>query len=118
MDLMNKIRQIERLDQLIRLKATGSPQELSQRLSLSIRHTYRLINELKMLGFPISYNKNQRSYFYTNDVKIHFEIRVEEEKMLNVKGGGFYFSAPNVELNQAKEREEKVSDTARQPTGS
>ena len=87
MDLIEKIRQLERLDQLIRLKATGSPSELARRLRISPRHTFRLINELKVIGLPIDYNKKKRSYFYTNDVKIRFEIEVEEESMLKIKGG-------------------------------
>ncbi|MEM9823199.1 MAG: hypothetical protein AAF985_19115 [Bacteroidota bacterium] len=90
MDLMDKIRQIERLDQLIRMKATGPPKKLAVRLDLSTRHTYRLINELKALGFPIAYNKDKQSYYYTNEVKIRFEIKVEEENMVSVKGGGLW----------------------------
>ncbi len=84
MDLLRKIRQLERLDQLIRLKATGSPKDLARRIDISLRQTFRLINEMKAMGFPIHYCKKRCSYYYTNSVKIHFEISVQEESLLKV----------------------------------
>ena len=84
MNLLGKIQQLEQLDQLIRLKATGSPKELARRINLSLRHTFRLISEMKEIGLPIQYCKKRCSYYYSDSVKIHFEIRVEEEHLLKV----------------------------------
>ena len=62
---------IERIDQLIRLKATGTPQELSLKLELSERTVYRYVDEMKALGVPIEYDKNYGSYIYTRSVPFH-----------------------------------------------
>ncbi len=87
MKLLDDINLISRLDNLIRTKATGNPKQLSERLGVSERHTYRLINELKNMGFPVEYSRSKDSYCYKGDVKIHFEIKVDEQKVLNVRGG-------------------------------
>jgi AraC-like DNA-binding protein len=52
MNILKQLFQLEQIDQLIRMKATGPPKKLASRLNLSERHTYRLINELRDVGFP------------------------------------------------------------------
>lgn len=54
--------QIDRLNQLIKLKATGSPKELAQKLDTTERRVYRIIKQLKEMGCPIFYNKIRGSY--------------------------------------------------------
>ena len=76
MKLLKDIHIVERLNQLIRLKATGTPEELSQKLDLSERQTRRIIEELKEEGLPIQYCKHRRSYIYKESVFMKFEIFV------------------------------------------
>ena len=91
MNLIEKIREIERLDQLIRLKATGPPKKLAGRLDVSERKLFRIINEMKNMGLPIDYCKGRRTYIYTESVKIRFELIVQDEKILAIKGGNLTF---------------------------
>jgi predicted DNA-binding transcriptional regulator YafY len=56
MQLLKTLRQLEYLDHLIRTKATGTPKNFAERLHLSERQLYRLIEELKDLGLPIYYS--------------------------------------------------------------
>lgn len=88
MRLIEQLNLLSRLDNLIRRKATGSPNQLAGKLEVSERQTYRLINELKNLGFPIDYCKGRRSYFYSGQVKINFEIIVNNDEALRIRGGG------------------------------
>ena len=56
---------IKRLDFLIERKATGAPDELANRLEVSRRTVFRLLDDLKDFGAPIEYNQCRRSYQYT-----------------------------------------------------
>jgi len=87
MKLFEQLRLLERLDQLIRLKATGTPRQLARRIKVSERQLYRLIQELKDLGFPIEYCKDCRCYQYTGAVKLWFEVTIDKELLLKIKGG-------------------------------
>lgn len=86
--LQDQIRLIERLDQLIRLKATGTPCELAKKINLSRRHTYRIINEMKNMGFPIEYCRTRQSFYYQVDVRFKFEVCALTEKEGKSTRGG------------------------------
>lgn len=63
MKLFEQIERLNRLNYLIKIKATGSPEELALKLKLSVSMVYKLLEELKLHGAPISYSKTQRSYY-------------------------------------------------------
>lgn len=63
---------ILRIDQLVNLKATGSPLELSKRLGISERSLYNHIETMKNLGAPIKYCRYTRRYYYESQGR--FEI--------------------------------------------
>lgn len=88
--LFEQLRQLERLDQLIRLKATGCPERLATRLGISKRQLYRLIGELRNIGFPIEYCKSRQSYYYKGEVKLSFQLLIDEDCFLEIKGGEQY----------------------------
>jgi hypothetical protein len=74
MNFFEQIQLWQRLDRLIRLKATGTPQTLGDKLKLSERQARRIIDDMKGLGLPISYCKCQQSYYYESEVFMKFEI--------------------------------------------
>ena len=55
---------IQRIDQLIKMKATGSPEELADKLSISKRQVYRYLEMIKSDGKEIHYEPLRRSYTY------------------------------------------------------
>lgn len=57
MNVLDFKEKIERLDQLIKRKATGTPEELAQKFNCNERSIYRMISQLKEMGCPIYYNK-------------------------------------------------------------
>ena len=89
--LFERLRQLERLDQLIRMKATGSPKDLARRMEVSERTIHNLMNSLKLFGAEIGYCRNRESYYYLNEIKFRFDIVIEEEKMEKSKGGTAFF---------------------------
>ncbi|MDN5199905.1 HTH domain-containing protein [Fulvivirgaceae bacterium BMA10] len=58
------VKRIDRIDCLIRMKATGSPDELAHKLNVSKRQVYRYIDMLKDQGKEIYYEPYSRSYCY------------------------------------------------------
>lgn len=88
MKLFVEINLLERLDQLIRQKATGTPFELAERLGKSEREVYRIISELRSLGVKIAYCKKRQSYFYENETFLKFQASViENGKERKIIGG-------------------------------
>jgi len=55
---------IDRVNDLISKKATGSPKEFARRLGMSESSWYNLKAELQKRGAPIEYSKTLKSYFY------------------------------------------------------
>lgn len=58
---------LERIDYLIRIKGTGSPRQLADRLGLSERSIYEYLNLMKDLGAPIKYSNARHSYYYEHE---------------------------------------------------
>ena len=69
MKVIETIRTIERIDALIRRKSTGPPKALAQKLGVSERTVYSLIDLMKQLDAPITYNHCIQSYKYDYEVK-------------------------------------------------
>jgi len=78
---------IQRIDHLIRTRATGTPIQLAERLGISERKLYRLMGEFRDQGFPIAYDKQADTYYYSELVKIEFSILVGQENLLTIRGG-------------------------------
>ncbi|HMP32317.1 MAG TPA: hypothetical protein PKD85_22100 [Saprospiraceae bacterium] len=70
MTFLEKIELIRRVDALIRRKGTGTAEELADRLGISTRCLFYLINMMKGMGGPIVYNQERRSYEYEYECKI------------------------------------------------
>jgi predicted DNA-binding transcriptional regulator YafY len=56
---------LDRVNQLITRKATGTPRELAEKLQIAESTLYETIALMKHLGAPIRYCKTRQSYYYT-----------------------------------------------------
>jgi hypothetical protein len=70
--IIKHIEIIERIDQLIRLQATGSPEKFASRLGISKTKLYRVIDIMKQLNAPIQYDVAIQSFIYVEDVGFQF----------------------------------------------
>jgi predicted DNA-binding transcriptional regulator YafY len=73
------LERLETLDRLIRIKGTGTPEQLSHRLGLSKRRLYEYILLMKELGADIKYCKFRQSYYYKEEGKFIFKFIIEHE---------------------------------------
>jgi len=55
---------LQRLDQFIRRKRTGSPPEFARKMGISERSLYEYLKVLKELGAPIRFSRQEHSYYY------------------------------------------------------
>ncbi len=91
MKLLEKLNTLERLDQLIRMKATGTPKELARRLEVSERQVYNLVNDLRTMGAEISFNQCRGSYQYDAEIYFDFRLVMNKERAAKTKGGKSFF---------------------------
>jgi hypothetical protein len=64
-------------DRLIRLEATGTPRDFARKLNISESYLYGVLDEMKIMGLPLAYNRTRLTYFYTRPVRLRIEIEVE-----------------------------------------
>jgi hypothetical protein len=89
---IEQLQRLERLDQLIRLKMTGTPSQLASRLNMSERNVYNLIEVVRALGIEVYYCEQRNSYCYAGNFHIRFLIHAIDnsdeiiggEKKLNI----------------------------------
>lgn len=88
--LIEQIERVRRMDQLIRLHSTGNSEEFAQKLKISKKHVYNLIEELKDAGASIRYDRNQRSFVYDSPHCIEISCQVVEiapDELMAIGGG-------------------------------
>ncbi|MDN5216639.1 HTH domain-containing protein [Fulvivirgaceae bacterium BMA12] len=73
-----KIERIKRIDHLIRLAATGGPDELAEKLQVSRMTIFRDLVEMKKSGSPIKYSHFNNSYIYTKAGKFYVGFLKED----------------------------------------
>ncbi len=74
MGIKDQFQLLARLDQLIRLRATGAPAMLAQRFEVSERTIYNLLNHLKDMGAPVQYCRDRQSYIYPDGSTFRFGL--------------------------------------------
>ncbi len=84
MSIIKYLERIKRMDDLIRRKATGTPDEFACRMDLSLSALAKYIKLLKEMGAPIAYDNNRKSYHYLFPckLKIGFESKYLTDKEL------------------------------------
>jgi len=88
MNIDKYFERIERIDQLIRLKATGSPKEFAKKLGISKSSLYEYLNYLKDKGGPIEFDKEVNTYYYTHRIKFTLKYSdIDKKQMEEIKGG-------------------------------
>ena len=71
---------MERIDQLVRMRATGTPVELAKRLGISKTTLYRTIKIMKALNAPLEYDTKEQSFIYIKAVGFQFGFFIKERK--------------------------------------
>lgn len=81
------LNRITKIDHLIRIKGTGTPKQLAQRVNISESTLYLYISRMKEMGAPIAYDSSRNTYFYQFDGKFNFRFIGAEDSLHNRNSG-------------------------------
>ncbi len=90
MSIIKYIERLRRMDDLIRRKATGTPDEFASRLGLGKSVLMQELCELKELGAEIAYCRERKSYCYEQEFILKIG-KLDNSKQQELKGGQNYF---------------------------
>ena len=79
MCLLKYIERLKRMDNLIYKKATGTPEEFSEKLGISKSMLMIHLKELKTLGASVEYNSFRKTYFYSEGCRLKVEFEMSDE---------------------------------------
>lgn len=71
--MKNELKLIEQLDWLIRLKSTGNPNQLCEKLSVSKAELYKAVEKMQHLNLQVFFSIKLQSYIY--EEHSHFSYR-------------------------------------------
>jgi len=101
MTLLEKLKMIERIDALIRRKATGTPKQLASRLDISERCLFKTLKLMKEMGGPIYYCISRESYSYEFEVDFSIGFKSSNTMIKRIIGGidKIFIAAQNVQYD-------------------
>ena len=84
MALTKYVVRIIRMNKLIHLKATGTPEEFAGKLGIHRSTLFQALQEMRVLGTDIKYSNESHTYYYADDrrIKINIENILSEEEIL------------------------------------
>ncbi len=71
---LKTLERLKSIDNLIKLKATGSPNELADRLGICPSHLFNLLKLLKEFGAPLRFDVSANSYYYYTNFKLNLSF--------------------------------------------
>jgi transcriptional antiterminator len=90
---MKTLQQLEKLKQIHKLiqgQNTGSPDELANKLRISRRQLYSIIEYLKEIEAPLSFSRKQNTYYYSSDFDLQVNVKVQvmvNQELKTIYGG-------------------------------
>lgn len=93
---MKTIKNLERLQQLhllIEKGNTGTPKEVANKMNISQRLLYNLIDQLKDFEAPICYDRKAKTYFYCEDFQLKVSISVSiisDDEITQIFAGTYF----------------------------
>ena len=90
MNIQNEIYRRLKMHELLLHSNTGTPEELSQKLHVSKRQLYNLVDEFRAMGASIKYSRESKTYYYTNDFDLKSKIIAVPFRNLPVRIGSAY----------------------------
>lgn len=74
MSLIKYIERLRRMDLLISLMATGTPEEFAEKIGIRRSTLFESIQEMRGLGVDIKYSHDRQSYYYADDRRVGVKV--------------------------------------------
>jgi predicted DNA-binding transcriptional regulator YafY len=62
------------MDSLISTRATGTPEEFADKMSISRSTLFQYLQEMREMGVDIRYSNARQSYYYADDKRITIKV--------------------------------------------
>jgi hypothetical protein len=92
MTFIEQIEALERLHELIRRKATGTPEQLADKFNVSLGTIHNFIKTLRNKGLPIAYCRDRQTYYYEFEVDVFLFVVKAKEDSNKIRGGENIFN--------------------------
>ncbi len=76
MILAVELQHMRDINYMILHHATGTPEQFAQKLNLSRRQLYYMIEYLNDLGAPIKYSRKSETFYYADRFDFEIKIRI------------------------------------------
>ena len=74
MSLIKYIERLRRIDSLISMMATGTPEEFAEKLGLRRSTLFQSLQEMREMGVNIKYSCIRQSYYYADNRRIKVKL--------------------------------------------
>lgn len=74
--LFNEIRRLNRINYLIKHRATGTPDEFASKLNVSRRQLFNLLEVFNTMGAKVKYDRGYETYYYSGDYNLNITVDV------------------------------------------
>ncbi|MCX6254352.1 MAG: hypothetical protein NTV31_07735 [Bacteroidia bacterium] len=74
MSLIKYIERLRRMDTLISMRATGTPEEFAEKLGLRRSTLFLSLQEMREMGVDIKYSWIRQSYYYADNRRIKIKL--------------------------------------------
>jgi hypothetical protein len=84
------IERLKQADQLIRMRATGKPSDFAAKLQVCKSHLFNILEDLRDLGLPLAYCREECTYYYERPSLLQIKINVvllDEQESNNIIAG-------------------------------
>ena len=86
MSLLKYIERLQRMDLLISMMSTGTPEEFAGKLGLRRSTLFQSLQEMREMGVDIRYSFFRQSYYYADNRRINIKVeKVVQQNMGNVQ---------------------------------
>lgn len=74
MSLLKYIERLRRIDYLISMMSTGTPQEFADKLGIRRSTLFQSLQEMREMGVDIKYSWIRQSYYYADNRRIKIKL--------------------------------------------
>jgi biotin operon repressor len=74
MSLIKYIERLRRMDSLISMMATGTPEEFAEKLGIRRSTLFQSLQEMRNMGVDIKYSCIRQSYYYADNCRIKVKL--------------------------------------------
>lgn len=92
MKAIQQLERLQRINEMIKARSTGTPEILCNKLNISRRQLFKDLEIFKDMGAKIAYSKIRETYFYPNghELEISYSFRLIPKKEIQNINGGFF----------------------------